>query len=495
MKKYFNYALASAIVLLSTNVFIACSSSDDLAVEDNPTYDPVAKTVTTQFVLNVAGGEMNATRQSATTVQRNANFRGMQDAKLIGLATGNSSYLAPFAGGATVTDWSAASGTKAKTYDLGTLYGATAVNNTDANNANNSSHRVLELTLPLTTDAMLVYARAIPSGTDEENGKVTANITANPENTTFDLVPRIANKKDSYDQTCNLTALIINQILKSEVAAASTYSHGVLNNVEALPAISWRGIGKTLKDGGSLPPLQENLAAVYNAFSELYISIMVLALGAFGLFFMVIIDKGFTVRDASFMFTLIMIVTVGFQSALYIRYLPCHYYVNVAGNEAHLFNLYTNLESSVLFLYVLIATFMTDIGAYFVGVFFGKHKMNPRISPKKTWEGFFGGVIISSLVSFAFGFVFSICKHPLVYGVLDFQHWYLILALSLIIPVASVLGDFVFSAAKRHFDIKDFGNIIPGHGGVLDRLDSAIFSLLAVASFLSLFEYWSQFVK
>ena len=263
-KKYFFFAMMGAIALSGALGLTACSSDED-AVENNPTYDAATKSVTAQFVLNVSSATGSVTRQSATTVQKNANFRGMQDAKLIGLATGNSSYLAPFAGGATVTDWSAASGTKAKTYDLGTLYGATAVNNTDANNANNSSHRVLELTLPLTTDAMLVYARAIPSGTDEENGKVTANITANPENTTFDLVPRIANKKDSYDQTCNLTALIINQILKSEVAAASTYSHGGLNNVEALPAISWRGIGKTLKDGGSLPPLQENLAAVYNA--------------------------------------------------------------------------------------------------------------------------------------------------------------------------------------------------------------------------------------
>ena len=112
MKKYFNFAFLSAIALVGTLGFTACSSTDDTVageskVEDNPTYDAVAQTVTAQFVLNVSSAANdNTTRQSATTVQKNANFRGMQDAKLIALATGNSSYMAPYAGGATVTNWS-----------------------------------------------------------------------------------------------------------------------------------------------------------------------------------------------------------------------------------------------------------------------------------------------------------------------------------------------------------------------------------------------------
>ena len=274
MKKYFNYAFLGAIVLLGASVFTACSSESGMDSVDNnanPTYDPVANTVTAQFVLNVSSATGGVTRQSATIVQKNANFRGMQDAKLIGLATGNSSYLAPFAGAATTTDWSATSGIKTKTYDLGTLYGATAVSNSGDDNADNSSRRILELTLPLTTDAMLVYARAIPSGTDEENGKVTATITTNPENITFDLTSRLGDRQTSYNETCNLAALIINRILKSEIgeATAGSYTHGGQTNVGVLPAISWRGIGKTLKDGGSLPPLQENLAAVYNAITTL----------------------------------------------------------------------------------------------------------------------------------------------------------------------------------------------------------------------------------
>lgn len=276
MKKYLSFAYASAIALIGTYGFTACTSTDDVideapvVVENNPTYDPVGKTVTTQFVLNVSSATSGNTRQTATVVQQNSNFRGMQDAKLIGLSTGNSSYLAPFAGGATTTDWSA-SGIKTKTYDLGTLYGATAVDNTGTNNANNSSRRIVELTLPLTTDAMLVYARAIPSGTDEENGKVAATITTNPENITFDLVSRLNSRQTSYEETCNLAALIINRILKSELgsATAGNYTHAGHTNVADLPAISWRGIAKTLKDGGSLPPLQENLATLYNQITTL----------------------------------------------------------------------------------------------------------------------------------------------------------------------------------------------------------------------------------
>lgn len=239
----------------------------------------------------------------------------------------------------------------------------------------------------------------------------------------------------------------------------------------------------------------ESVWTLYGAFQKLYISIMVIALGAFGLFFMVIIDKGFSVRDACFMFTMIVIVTVGFQSMLHLRYLPSYYYHSITGSTEGFFNLYDNLESALLLLYVFFGTFMTDIGAYFVGVFFGKHKMNPRISPKKTWEGFVGGVVISSGLSFGFSIILFATGHPFVIGILDMEHWYLVLILSLLLPLVSTLGDFVFSSAKRHFEIKDFGNLIPGHGGILDRVDSLLFSMITAAIFLEMCQYWSAFVK
>ena len=156
MRKLMNFAYTSAIALLSAVFFAACSSSDETALDTtNPNYNPEEKSVTTKFVLNVSSAA-NTMRQTSSTVQKANNFRGMKDATLIGLSTGKgSSYLAPFLGSSTGFEVK-------KTYDLGTLYASGSVDNTSDNNAVNSSHRVVELTLPLKTDAMLVYGRAIP---------------------------------------------------------------------------------------------------------------------------------------------------------------------------------------------------------------------------------------------------------------------------------------------------------------------------------------------
>ena len=234
---------------------------------------------------------------------------------------------------------------------------------------------------------------------------------------------------------------------------------------------------------------------MYTMFEEIKISISILALSAGGLFFMVIIDKGFSVRDACFIFTMMILITIGLQSALIVRYYPSQVYHTFYPHASTQFmNMYDNLESCLLLVYVLIGTFMTDAGAYFIGVFFGKHKINPRISPKKTWEGFFGGIFFSIIFSFGFAFLFALFGHPLVYGVFDKEHWYLILILSVALPFVSTLGDFVFSSAKRYFDIKDFGNLMPGHGGALDRIDSVVFTMLTTAVYISLIQYWGQFI-
>ena len=282
MKKLFNFALMGAIALTGATMFTGCSGSDDAVAENNnPNFNPAKNEVTTQFVLNIAANtNNNVTRQSATTVQKALNFRGMQDAKLIGLATGTTATtnIAPYAGGATTTDWTATSGIKSKTYDLGTLYGANSVdNNPETDNRDQSSHRVVELTLPLTTDAMLVYGRAIPNGKEEANGKVDYNITTAPENITFDLVSRLGGNATKYSHTCNLVALILNRIMLSEVAAQSydssnpyktprtTSDPEAYKQTEALPALSWRTLGGA---SGALAPLQENLSKLYNAMTS-----------------------------------------------------------------------------------------------------------------------------------------------------------------------------------------------------------------------------------
>ncbi|GAB4572552.1 MAG: phosphatidate cytidylyltransferase [Anaerolineae bacterium] len=119
-------------------------------------------------------------------------------------------------------------------------------------------------------------------------------------------------------------------------------------------------------------------------------------------------------------------------------------------------------------LLVLFTTFAADTGAYAVGVTFGRHKMAPRISPKKSWEGYFGGVITGML----FGLVMGALAGDSLPG-LSAGHG---LALGALIGVISPLGDLIVSAFKREAHVKDSSHLIPGHGGMLDRLDSVLVS-------------------
>lgn len=116
---------------------------------------------------------------------------------------------------------------------------------------------------------------------------------------------------------------------------------------------------------------------------------------------------------------------------------------------------------------LIIATYGSDTGAYFFGRFLGKHKMIPRISPKKTWEGFFGGWLT--------GFVLAYGASLLYTGLVDpaLNLWICVLA-----PVFAELGDLCFSAFKRSQGIKDFSSLLPGHGGVLDRIDSLLMNFI-----------------
>lgn len=121
------------------------------------------------------------------------------------------------------------------------------------------------------------------------------------------------------------------------------------------------------------------------------------------------------------------------------------------------------LEPHGLFwtLLVLICLWSADSGAYFGGMLFGKHLLWPAISPKKTYEGALGGIILSVVVTL----VFSYAKPEL----LSVKH---ALLLAVVIAIVGQLGDFIQSAYKRAKGIKDTGTLLPGHGGVLDRVDS-----------------------
>lgn len=120
--------------------------------------------------------------------------------------------------------------------------------------------------------------------------------------------------------------------------------------------------------------------------------------------------------------------------------------------------------------FCLAGAVFSDTFALFAGVKFGKHKLSPRISPKKTVEGLIGGIIGSALINIIALFICNyVCYKPFPIPV------WLMVIISLIIPVIGTLGDLTASAIKRSYGIKDFGNLIPGHGGIMDRMDSISF--------------------
>lgn len=119
--------------------------------------------------------------------------------------------------------------------------------------------------------------------------------------------------------------------------------------------------------------------------------------------------------------------------------------------------------------FVLIAAWGSDTCAYFAGRALGKHKMAPVLSPKKTWEGFAGGIIGAAVLALIFAVIFkgSLSALPAPVAVAT--------AVTAVASVFGVAGDLFASAIKRTYGIKDYGKIFPGHGGMMDRIDSMIF--------------------
>ena len=128
-------------------------------------------------------------------------------------------------------------------------------------------------------------------------------------------------------------------------------------------------------------------------------------------------------------------------------------------------------------LYVLLATFMSDTFAHFFGTKIGKHKLAPQISPNKTVEGMIGGIVFGTFISGMFFLTF----------INNSAHITLLFITSFVLSIIAEFGDLVFSSIKRKYGVKDYGNIMPGHGGVLDRLDSLFFALLAFSFLVSFF--------
>lgn len=170
------------------------------------------------------------------------------------------------------------------------------------------------------------------------------------------------------------------------------------------------------------------------------------------------------------------VIPASLSCIIYVRYLPWY-------AEGGFF------PGVFMIVYLLFCAWFGDSGAYFVGTFLGKHKLCPNISPKKTVEGFIGGVLTVGIVVAIQCVVYNelllrIFEVPDGYK----MNYFVLVPVGMLASIAGVLGDLTASVIKRQYDVKDFGNLMPGHGGVLDRFDSVLFVapfLFAVFSVLS----------
>lgn len=189
--------------------------------------------------------------------------------------------------------------------------------------------------------------------------------------------------------------------------------------------------------------------------------------------------KDLPIEKTCFAFCMTILVTMSFYSVVLIK--------DVAGAQLGVFYLFLSLGSA----------WLADTGAYFVGTFFGKHKLCPEISPKKTVEGLIGGICTAVLGNLAICLIFR-----WVSGMAPFAYFLypveinipVTLCLTPLLSIFGVLGDLSASVIKRQHNVKDFGNIMPGHGGVMDRFDSVLFIVPAVYMIFNIFPLVS-FIK
>ena len=202
---------------------------------------------------------------------------------------------------------------------------------------------------------------------------------------------------------------------------------------------------------------------------------VVKALGLFTLIYLVLGNYGLISLDFAVSYSrillpiiLLLVPTIFYKKDKYTTK-DAFYLIGVVFLIGMLFNLIIVIRNInvYLLLYLLSITIFTDTFAYIIGCLIGKHKMCPEISPKKSWEGAIAGLIGGSAVSM------------IIYSNLVGAFTIKAFIITLILSIVGQMGDLVYSKIKRENDIKDFSNIMPGHGGILDRLDS--FSLVVFA--------------
>ena len=263
--------------LVALTTLVGCKREQ---MEPNPQYNAETKEVTAQFVLNIApAGQGEQTKMTADMVQQNNNFRGIHSVHVYTYATGTASgtpYVLNSDG------WTDAN---AKDFPLGTLYATGQIDNAPGQNAGTSSNRILQLSIPVGTDAVMFYGKALNSENptmdqNKERGRMLANFSKNPKDIEFQVYRRIGTDADvaDYDATGRLMIYVINRIMGASVPAG-----GEQNGYTNLPEVSWKELGalyeyvNDLYDNrfgvpSSTPktpmdPLDEILGKAYSTFS------------------------------------------------------------------------------------------------------------------------------------------------------------------------------------------------------------------------------------
>lgn len=203
----------------------------------------------------------------------------------------------------------------------------------------------------------------------------------------------------------------------------------------------------------------------FNVSNTMEISILSIFLPLFVYYLIAIWNEKFEFKEATFLSLFVILMNLFSQSLFFTRSLH---------------------NSANALVYVIITTCSVDIFALFIGCKFGKHKLNPRISPKKSIEGAIGGIACSLVIALVFNFFFPIFPTCGTTNFLNltfnnnftFVAPFEVILITLTLTIAGQLGDLAFSMIKRHYEIKDFGNLLPGHGGLTDRIDSVCFNTI-----------------
>ncbi|UCZ51693.1 phosphatidate cytidylyltransferase [Bacillus shivajii] len=223
--------------------------------------------------------------------------------------------------------------------------------------------------------------------------------------------------------------------------ALATIAMGELLKMKQISPFSFRGIFSYILMWLLLVP------EMYVSFDWLHVTKLELFLLLIFvlLSFTVITKNAFSFDEAGFTILASVYIGLGFHFFIYTRFLE---------------------DGLALLFFIIILVWATDSGAYFTGRSLGRRKLWPEISPKKTVEGALGGIALAFIVGSIYVLVMPL-----------FNQWYMTFVFVLVVSIAGQMGDLVESALKRHYSVKDSGQVLPGHGGILDRFDSLLFVL------------------